>query len=403
MNPVRLRSWIRRYGNVGVLLVGGYLGWRHLWMRRRIALAVALVFVTSSVGFLIWTHCHKLHSRKAVASAILLVSPAHFDEALLAAIRHNNLAAVSAALRAGANVNAADGEGNTALMLAAEKASEDIVRLLLRYAPHVNATDQNEATAVWFAIKYNRIGVVRLLLDKGVNVGEPALLGEVAADGNNDMLRLLLAHGAKANTVYDILSRTALMDAAEHHHLDTIDLLLAHGANINKCNRFGTALTFAAAKDDLPLVKFLVSRGADVNARDAYGTVLEGAVEHPNVVRFLVKHGAKVDLAGKWDTTPLMLAARNGNLASVNILLQHGANVNYVSEYQGNTALKEAPEQGQMQVVKTLLRWGAEVNSRGERHEDEEDVEVRTSALQEARKAGHADVVRLLKYAGARE
>lgn len=402
MNPTRLRLWIRRYGNAGILLVGGYLAWRHLCMRWRMAVVICLlVFLAGLAGFLLRARPHKPLSRKTDAPIAPVVSAARLDATLLAAVRNNNFTAVSTTLRAGANVNAADSEGNTALILAAEHASEDIVRVLLQYAPHVNATDRNEATAVWFAINYNRIGVVRLLLAKGADVGEPALLGEVAAAGNDAMLRLLLAHGARANTVYDILSRTALMDAAENHHLATIDLLLAHGANINECSRFGTALTFAAAKGDLSLVRFLVSRGADVNARDAYGTVLEDAVEHPDVVRFLARHGAKVDLAGKWDTTPLMIAARDGNLASVNILLQHGANVNYISEYQEQTPLELAAEKGQVKVVKTLLRWGAKVNLRSKQEED--GIEISTTALQKATKAGQTEVVRLLKRAGARE
>lgn len=50
MNPTRLRSWIRRYGNAGVLLVGGYLAWRHLWTNRRASLIASLV----ATGVLVW-------------------------------------------------------------------------------------------------------------------------------------------------------------------------------------------------------------------------------------------------------------------------------------------------------------------------------------------------------------
>jgi ankyrin repeat protein len=283
-------------------------------------------------------------------------------------------------------------------MVAAAKADTKIIRLLLKHGADVNAKnmDNHDHTAAWYAVTQNRLDVVRLLIQLGARISSLELLGEAAAAGNNDMVRLLLAHGAKVDIAYDPGS-TALMEACEHDHRSTAELLLAHGANINYCSRFGTALTTAAAMGDLPMVRFLVARGADVNVQDAYRTILAAAVEHPDVLSYLLNHGAKVNKPAKWDITPLGRAAFLGATAGIKVLLAHGANINHV-DGNGDTPLMSAAGEGHVQAVQALIQGGANVNLRTWHH----GAGKKLSALQIAQQAGHAEVVRLLKQAGAK-
>jgi ankyrin repeat protein len=312
-----------------------------------------------------------------------------------------------------AEVKGEDDDGNTALILAAESADEEVVRLLLQQGVRVNAMNKRDLTAVGYAVAHNRIGVVRLLIDWGADVkydGSGLLASapiEVAArEGNDDMVRLLLAHGAKVDQRYegseDGVGVSALAVASMHHHRSTVDLLLAHGADINACARFGTALTFAAEGGDLSLVRFLVARGANVNARDAYRTVLEAAVEHPDVVRYLLRHGAEVDKPGRpgnWDITPLNRAAIVGAVGSIRVLLEYGADINRPAG-DGDTPLMTAARAGHQEVVKTLIQSGADINLQTHHREAGGDE---LSALDIAEQEKKDAVVRLLRQAGAQE
>src|SRR6266567_1941942 len=54
MNPSRLRSWIRKYGAAGVLLVGCYLGLHYLWTKRHLATLAVSLAVSLGLGLLIF-------------------------------------------------------------------------------------------------------------------------------------------------------------------------------------------------------------------------------------------------------------------------------------------------------------------------------------------------------------
>ena len=78
----------------------------------------------------------------------------------------------------------------------------------------------------------------------------------------------------------------------------------------------------------------------------------------------LLKAGARADAAGPEGATPLMLAARSGNVAAVNLLLEAGAEVRAKEQWHGQTALMWAAAENHAAVVTALAARGAEVNGR---------------------------------------
>jgi hypothetical protein len=89
---------------------------------------------------------------------------------------------------------------------------------------------------------------------------------------------------------------------------------------------------------------------------------------------------------------PLIIAARNGQISLVRILLERGANVNLRDQETEVTPLIVAAQNGHLQVVDLLLEKGAEVNAR--------DKNGKT-ALREALRNRHEDVVKALRAKGA--
>ena len=195
---------------------------------------------------------------------------AHQPQHLIDAVALNQLDVVDRLLAAGANVNAANNLGITALGFAISLGRLDIVNRLLAVGPNVNSVDNEGKTALMRAVEKGCLDIVNRLLAVGANVnsvdnvGKTALM-RAAMLGRLDVVNRLLGAGANVNTA-DTFGRTALMIAAMLGRLDVVNKLLASGANVNSVDNIGkTALTRAVEKGHLDIVNRLRDAGADLS------------------------------------------------------------------------------------------------------------------------------------------
>jgi len=79
--------------------------------------------------------------------------------------------AVKASLRRGADVNARDSQGRTALMFAVTNGHADTVKALLEHGGDVNVKADDGGTALMLAACGGDAGIVRALLDEGADLG----------------------------------------------------------------------------------------------------------------------------------------------------------------------------------------------------------------------------------------
>ena len=126
-----------------------------------------------------------------------------------------------------------------------------------------------------------------------------------------------------------------------------------------------TPLSFAAERGHGSVVHALLKNGANLEARDKiYGlTPLSWAVVGGSdaVVRALLTAGANVEDAES-GSTPLTIAARRGAVEVTSLLLQHGANPNFIDRHYGQTPLHLCSELGSFRVAMYLLLHGADPN-----------------------------------------
>lgn len=264
---------------------------------------------------------------------VLTILPHGSWTALMYAAREGSLDA--AAALAGADLNLADPDGTTALLLALINGHFDTAALLVEKGADPNLADAAGMAALYAAVDMNTLGEV---------YGRPARPSRDKLRAL-DLIGLLLRHGGNPNAQLKspTLQRahtpgestlaegsTALMRAAKNGDAAAMRLLLEHGADpaIVQKNHT-TALMLAAglgrgqgvfAKDYatdremLEAVKLLVARGVDVNAVNDNGqTAMHFAVRvSDDIVRFLVDSGAALDVKDKQGRTPLDAALGMG-------------------------------------------------------------------------------------------
>ena len=181
-----------------------------------------------------------------------------------------------------------DAGGLTALALSATNGHESIAAMLLNAGASVETRDARGQTPLLLAINNSHSAIAKLLLSKGANPSVPdqkdytPLMGSV---GNADMVRALLAHGAKVNAVekgnFDERNWTALMHAAARGNVDSVTALIKAGADLHaRDDRGRTPLITAVRKKNTKVASALVAAGARVNDEDLDGkTALDYARE----------------------------------------------------------------------------------------------------------------------------
>lgn len=161
---------------------------------------------------------------------------------------------------------------------------------------------------------------------------------------------------------------TELHRAAIDTNLTKLTELIEAGADLGAIDEYGkTALHHCRFKDQIQLAQALLDAGADLNAsyvdkRINLGSPLleaagDGLVE---MVEFFLGRGADKEKANALDRTPLDIAchADRGNLATVKLLVEAGANLESVN-FQEETPLFSALRSGKLDVVSYLMEQGA--------------------------------------------
>jgi ankyrin repeat protein len=170
-------------------------------------------------------------------------------------------------LDAGADVNAEDRFGDTALGLAAWRGFGDLVDLLLDRGASIPADPESAERLVHDATRRGLVRLFRYLADRGADLGMPnenggSLLHSASAGGSVEIAELLLARGLDVNG-RDRYGRTPLHYASENGRTQVVRSLLERGADVDLRSRAGYApLDGALAYDRGEVVRLLRQAGA---------------------------------------------------------------------------------------------------------------------------------------------
>src|SRR3954470_250120 len=324
---------------------------------------------------------------------------------------------------------------------AVEKSDRAAVRAALKQHADVNAAQTDGMTALHWAAYQDDLETAKLLLNAGANAKAENRYGVTplslaCVNGNAEFVELLLAAGADPNTTL-LGGETVLMTAARTGKPEAVEALLRKGAQVNATERRGqTALMWAAADGHAAVVDLLLKAGADIHATltnsgftPFFFAVREGRIP---VVRALLHAGIDVNdtmqprkpngKGPRKGTSALMLAVENGHFDLALVLLEAGADPN--DQRSGFTPLHaltwvRKPNRGDgddgdpppigsgtlssLQFATKLIEHGADVNARLKNGKGGPGLYSKAGATPFFMAAGTADTayMRLLVDAGA--
>lgn len=322
--------------------------------------------------------------RYAVAFlAAAVLCRAATDYSLIEAIKRRDIKAAEALIARHANINAALPNGATALAWAVFLDLPEAAGKLIDAGANVNTRGDYGETPLTLALANGNAELTRRLLKAGADPratrwnGETALM-IAAGVGSVEEVKLLLDAGLDVNAAEGEKGQDALMWAAAEGHPEVVDLLLQRGANVKATSKSGfTALLFATMRNDSASVQRLIQAGADANY----------ALPDKEKTKVLV-------VAGAYKSTQAAIA-----------LLDGGADPN-VADRRGRTPLHLAAEAGSLELVRKLVSKGANLDAQTEKMPLPVDAIYRLPGGEQtplllAAKYNHVDVMHVLIEAGA--
>lgn len=331
---------------------------------------------------------------------------------LMLVARTANVAAAKLLLGKGANPNIREGQrGQTALMWAAASSQGPMMRELLAHGaepdaatnidmmtplvsgePRAQPRSPGGMTAMMFSVREGCLNCTKALIEKGAKIDLPDPEGITPLiwslfNAHFDVAKYLIEQGANINR-WDWWGRTPLYLAVDY-------ISVPHGGRPDQ----------PSLDDTLPIdiVKMLLDRGANPNLqlkmfppyratgndRGLDGMLTVGSTpllraaktQDADAIKLLLEHGARLDLSTSQGMVPILAAAGIGStdrdargnyrgvdiqeraIASLQLLLDHGAQVNQKVGRQDQVPLQGAALWGWPKVTAFLIEKGADVNS----------------------------------------
>lgn len=280
--------------------------------------------------------------------------------------------AVRVLLKQRADVNAAQGDGATALHWAAFRDDLEMAQMLLQAGADVKAaTREGAITPLFMACTNGSASMIEALLKAGANISATKTNGTTplmvaAASGSAAAVKLLLDRGANVNAKEDAHGQTAVMFAAALDRADVVKLLLQHGADANLATKSVKLerVRFDQDGNVIPAAAGAGRRGAVPTEAAAAATPVPGSGRGGRAgdIAAQIRQVGPSFMGGM---TALLYTARDGQMNAARALIEGGADINKVSEGEEESPLVMAITNGHLELAKYFLDHGANPNLAG--------------------------------------
>jgi len=304
----------------------------------------------------------------ALAALALIISSAIAwaeNPLLIETAKHQDAEAVRLLLSDGADPNARQPDGATALHWAVYQEDPNMLAALVQAGANVNVTNRLGASPLYLAAKSGNAELIKNLLRAGADPNLALQNGETplmtaARSGTVKGVKQIIAAGADVNANEKSRGQTALMWAAAQGHVEVARALINAGANLEIRSKVRPRLMFAQASNGGAFDQGMVEQ------LGGYSPLLFAAAQgHVEVGQLLIRSEADINVLGGNGASPLVVATHSGHPDFARLLLEAGADPDAIGA--GYNALHAAVLRGDLETVEALLKNGADPDVRLQR------------------------------------
>lgn len=257
------------------------------------------------------------------------------------------------------NIHEKDHSSNLPLHIAIDKQCLPLVQWLIEQGADVNAKNRSNKTSLEMAIEKGNLEIINALLKTNkITITEETVL--FAFEQQQNEIALLLRKQLK--TIENPALAIYLDEVHGNNKVKELLLKNINGLLLPKKN--WTPLALACVLGKLDIIEWLLSNKADINGVCQGETPLGHAVAtgQGQAVKHLIEKGALLNEIIKNTTPPLFIAARDGNVEMVKLLLslKNKSKLDINQKYLGRTVLFAAVQNNRPSVVKLLLEAGCD-------------------------------------------
>ncbi|KAJ3434892.1 repeat protein [Anaeramoeba flamelloides] len=314
-------------------------------------------------------------TKKLVNSGADVNQSDHEDSSpLYFACQTGNLKTVKFLISKGAKANSYNAQGASPLLIATLNNHLNVVKYLVKKGANINHLADNDKSALLVSFQEALYPIAEYLINKGADINVRSkeganCFGAILEHEDLKFLKLLIQNGFKINGDHTTLDLPPIFHACKKCSFKVVESLIQNGANINITSgvRKITPLSIATSRGFLNIVSLLVENGALLNVQTQTGkTPLYLACENLNykVVQYLLScQGIDHMLSDSQGITPLLISCVKRDIKSVSELLKRTKHerVN-TKDHRGNFPLLIASFNGDLEIVKLLLRFNAKIN-----------------------------------------
>jgi ankyrin repeat protein len=328
----------------------------------------------------------------AFAAWLHAAGPAPVADAAMA----KDTEAVKALLKQGADVNAAQGDGMTALHWAAREGDLEMTQMLLFAGANVKATTRlGGYTPLMMAAAQGSADVVKALVAGGSDVKAANTMGTTplmlaARSGNPQSVTTLVENGAEIEAREKTFGETPLMFAVSANRVDAVKALIKAGADLKATSHVNDVGHLNAAEQEFQAAASGSGNQAGGNGQGRNGQIVQqgpqgarGAQGAPGAPGAPAAGGGGgrggfggggqggVDRPFSYNEligtqgghSALILAARSGYTEACKVLVAAGADVNQISMGDKTSPMLIAAINGYFDLAKWFLDQGADPNA----------------------------------------
>ncbi len=255
------------------------------------------------------------------------------------------------------NINLADSQGRTLLMLAAAMGHDNVTRMILNENPALSATDNVGQTACDYEKKNNGNAVHSILMNRWTTAIQ---------NRDSDAIQELLNCGADPD--WPVENKAPIIHAFTINDYDLFSMLINSGANVE-----------ARLQDGRKLVELVIEqRNADaLELLLRQGCKTEGTFANGRTVMDILLDDGYEDCLEVWfryvpeadKSTRLCQVVRLGTEKAVRMIFSTQKDSLDMEDPQGNLPLHEAARRGDIAIYRILIELGASITARNERAE----------------------------------